>query len=169
MLRDMGPTMTLKYSLLGSAMAYAMLLAAGPGAAKANEQLQQQTSGIKPVLTTANRPGICGADEANCIYLTTRLHLDVGDYLSVDPQTPTGLHSHTSGVNARRARIGVLGKLMADWNYEFVVDFGGSTDGVGLSSIEAAFLSYQGLKPFAFEIGYMEVLWTLDAATSSND
>jgi phosphate-selective porin OprO/OprP len=150
-------------------MAYAMLLAADPGVAQTNEQLQQQTSGIKPVLTTANRPGICSADEANCIYLTSRLHLDIGDYLSVDPQTPTGLHSLTSGVNARRARIGVLGKFMADWNYAFVVDFGGATDGAQLSNIQSALLSYQGLRPFAFEIGYMDVPWSLDFATSSND
>jgi phosphate-selective porin OprO and OprP len=166
----------------GQALAYAMLLAAFPSVAQTNEQLQEQIrelqrqlenlqvapppSGVKAVLTPANRPGICSADDANCIYLTSRLHLDVGDYLSVHPQTPTGLHSLTSGVNARRARIGVLGKFMADWNYAFVADF---TEGPPLSNIQSASLSYQGLRPFAFEIGYMNVLWTLDEATSSND
>ncbi|HEX9591678.1 MAG TPA: porin [Bradyrhizobium sp.] len=126
-------------------------------------------SGVKAVLTPANRPGICSADDANCIYLTGRLHFDVADYLSVHPQTPAGLHSLTSGVNARRARIGVLGKFMADWNYAFVADFGGSADGPQLSNIETASLSYQGLRPFAFEIGYMDVPWALDDATSTND
>src|SRR5713226_7331685 len=55
-------------------------------------------SGVKAVLTPANRPGICSADDANCIYLTGRLHFDVADYLSVHPQTPAGLRSeeHTS-------------------------------------------------------------------------
>jgi len=194
--------MALKYTLLGRALAYAMLLAAAPSVAQTNEQLRQQIrelqrrlqdlqdqieeqsrraqapaaapaspppSGVKAVLTPANAPGICSADDANCIYLTSRLHFDVGNYLSVHPQTPTGPHSLTSGVNARRARIGVLGKFMADWNYAFVADFGGTTDGSQLSNIQLASLSYQGLRPFAFEIGYMTVPWTLDEATSSND
>jgi phosphate-selective porin OprO/OprP len=177
--------MMLKSSLLGGALASAMLLTAARSVAQTNEQLQEQMrelqrqlenlqaapvapppSGVKAVLTPANRPGICSADDANCIYLTSRLHLDVGDYLSVQPQTPTGLHSLTSGVNARRARIGVLGKFMADWNYAFVADF---AEGPPLSNIQTAALSYQGLRPFAFEIGYMNVPWTLDEATSSND
>src|SRR3981081_1232839 len=124
-------TMTLKYTHLGRALAYAMLLSAAPSVAQAEEQSRRAQapaaapvapppSGVKAVLTPDNRPGICSADDANCIYLTSRLHFDVGDYLSVQPQTPTGLHSLTSGVNARRARIGVLGKFMADWNYAFV-------------------------------------------------
>jgi phosphate-selective porin OprO/OprP len=181
----MAKAMTLKYTHLGRALASAMLLSAAPSVAQTNEQLQQQIrelqrqlenqqvapppSGVKAVLTPANAPGICSADDANCIYLTSRLHFDVGDYLSVHPQTPTGLHSLTSGVNARRARIGVLGKFMADWNYALVADFGGTTDGPQLSNIQTALLSYQGLRPFAFEIGYMNVPWTLDEATSSND
>ena len=32
-----------------------------------------------------------------------------------------------SGVNARRARIGVVGKFAGDWNYSLIFDFGGST------------------------------------------
>src|ERR1700730_759620 len=130
-------TMTLKCTLLGRALAYAMLLAAAPRVAQTNEQLQQQIrelqrqlqdlqdqveeqsrraqapaaapvspppSGVKAVLTPANAPGICSADDANCIYLTSRLHLDVGDYLSVHPQTPTAPHRLTNGVNDTRPR-----------------------------------------------------------------
>ena len=41
----------------------------------------------------------------NCIELTSRLHLDFGDYLNVTLQAPSGPHLLTSGVNARRARI----------------------------------------------------------------
>jgi len=94
------------------------------------------------------------------------------------------------GVNARRARIGVIGKLFGDWNYALIYDFAGSSDGfastasvrgasVGflpggaLSGIENAYLSYTGFKPFggklAIEGGYLDVPYTLDEATSSND
>jgi phosphate-selective porin OprO/OprP len=128
---------------------------------------------IKATLSPGNRPGICTADGANCIELTSRLHLDVANYLNVEPQSPTGPHSLTSGINARRARIGVLGKFAEDWHYALVYDFGGNADsgnaGVNASGIEQGWLSYEGLRPFAFEIGYMDVPWTLDGATSTND
>src|SRR6266481_8971284 len=85
-------------------------------------------SGVKVTLSPNNRPGISSADGQNTIELTSRLHFDIGDYLSLHPQTPGGPHSLTSGVNARRARLGVLGKFMGDWSYAFILDFGGSSD-----------------------------------------
>src|SRR5215470_17891693 len=134
------------------------------------------------------RPSICTPDGLNCVAITSRLHFDVGGY-DYSPNT-----SHTSplhlddGVNARRARIGVLGTFMGDWNYALIYDFGGSSDGftstaglascsgckIGLlpggiaSGIENAYLSYQGIKGLAIEGGYMDVMYTLDEATSSN-
>jgi phosphate-selective porin OprO/OprP len=127
-----------------------------------------------------NRPTFCTADGANCISITSRLHLDVGgsDYrANTAAGTPQG---SDAGVNARRARIGILGKFANDWNYALVYDFGGSSDGFGgtlsgggTSGIENAYLSYTGFKPFggnlAIEGGYMDVAYTLDEATSSND
>ena len=95
-----------------------------------------------------------------------------------------------SGVNVRRARIGVVGKFLGDWNYALIYDFGGTSDGfdstasvggnpVGflpggaLSGVENAYLSYTGFKPFggklAVEGGVMDLPYTLDEATSSND
>src|SRR5262249_52377376 len=146
-----------------------------------------------------NRPTFCTADNRNCISLTGRLHFDVGWY-NYRPNTaatiPQGLND---GVNARRARIGVLGKFPDDWNYALIYDFGGSSDGFastgsfgasagpppaggtsigflpggGTSGIENAYLSYTGFKPFggtlAIEGGYMDLLYTLGNAMSSND
>jgi len=86
-----------------------------------------------------------------------------------------------NGVNARRARIGVVGKFLSDWYYALIYDFGGSDGfastasangtpvgflpGGGLSGIESAYLSYRGIKPFggqlAIEGGYMKVPYTL--------
>ena len=130
-----------------------------------------------------NRPTICTADNQNCVSITSRLHLDVGGY-DYRPNTVNGIQGLDNGVNARRARIGVLGKFFGDWNYALVYDFGGSSDGFGgaatgslsgggTSGIENAYLSYTGFKPFggnlAIEGGYMDVNYTLDEATSSND
>jgi phosphate-selective porin OprO and OprP len=137
-----------------------------------------------------NRPTICTADQQNCISLTSRIHFDAGGY-DYRPNTlatvPQGLDD---GVNLRRARIGVLGKFLGDWNYALIYDFGGSSDGfastasvggvpVGflpggaLSGVENAYLSYTGIKPFggtlAIEGGIMDLPFTLGEATSSND
>src|ERR1700722_14486480 len=145
-----------------------------------------------PVLkmSVGNRPSFCTADGLNCIALTSRLHVDVGGY-SYHPNTPAaaGFNPATgaaivsggaptnldNGVNARRARIGVLGTFMGDWNVSLIYDFGGSSDGLPpvsgapTSGLENAYLSYAGFKPFAIEGGYMDIPYTLDEATSSND
>jgi len=137
-----------------------------------------------------NRPTFCTADDQNCIAITSRLHFDAGGYDYRPNSAATVPQRLDDGVNARRARIGVIGKLFGDWNYALIYDFAGSSDGfastasvrgasVGflpggaLSGIENAYLSYTGFKPFggklAIESGYLDVPYTLDEATSSND
>ena len=137
-----------------------------------------------------NRPTICSADGQNCVAITGRMHFDGGGY-DYHPNTAATIPQRLdNGVNVRRARIGVTGKFMNDWNFGLIYDFGGTSDGfastasvggvpVGflpggaLSGIENAYLSYTGLKPFggnlAIEGGIMDVPYTLDEATSSND
>src|SRR5207248_3362553 len=123
------------------------------------------------------------------IAFTSRLHFDVGGY-SYSPNSPaTAVQNLNNGVNARRARIGVLGTFLGDWNYTLIYDFAGSSDGfagtVGstggittallpggiLSGIENAYLSYVGFKPFggqlAIEGGYLDVPYTLNESMSS--
>ncbi|HUK61174.1 MAG TPA: porin [Stellaceae bacterium] len=131
--------------------------------------------------TPGNRFGIESADGNYSIALTGRLHLDTGGYVNYHQAshstTPADLNS---GVNARRARLGVVGKFAGDWNYTFIYDFGGSSDsfnsgvsGFSSSGIEAAYLTYNGLYhgpfPLAFDLGYQDTPFTLDEATSSND
>jgi phosphate-selective porin OprO/OprP len=137
-----------------------------------------------------NRPTICTADDRNCIAITSRVHFDGGGY-DYHPNTAATVPQRLdNGVNVRRARIGVIGKFMEDWNYALIYDFGGASDGFGstasaggvpvgflpggaLSGIENAYLSYTGFKPFggklAIEGGVMDLPYTLDEATSSND
>jgi phosphate-selective porin OprO/OprP len=141
-------------------------------------------------MSPGNRPSICTPDGLNCIAITSRLHFDTGGY-SYHPNTPAaagfnpatgapivagGLPANLdNGANARRARIGVLGTFMGDWNYALIYDFGGASDGfppvsgAPISGIENAYLSYTGFKPLAIEGGYMDLPYTLDEATSSND
>ena len=98
------------------------------------------------------------------------MQFDAGDYLSVHPQQASGPHSLTSGVNARRARLGVTGIFQNDWSYAFILEFGGSTDATPATVINNAYISYNGLRPYAaFDLGYLDVPFTLDEATSSNN
>jgi phosphate-selective porin OprO/OprP len=43
-----------------------------------------------------------------------------------------------SGVNARRARFGVIGTFQSDWVYSLIYDLGGSSDGFSSSTIGCA-------------------------------
>jgi phosphate-selective porin OprO/OprP len=153
------------------------------------------TSGVVVTMPN-NRPTICTADEQNCVAITSRIHWDVGGYDYHPNSAATSPQKLDSGENLRRARIGVIGKFFGDWNYALIYDFGGSSDGfasvastgaapgvggatVGflpggaVSGVENAFLSYTGFKPFggklAIEGGIMDLPYTLDEATSSND
>lgn len=137
-----------------------------------------------------NRPTICTADNLNCVAITGRVHFDAGGYDYHPNSAATVPQRLDDGVNVRRARIGVIGKFLGDWNYALIYDFGGASDGFGgtgsaggtavgflpggaVSGIENAYLSYTGFKPFggklAIEGGVMDLPYTLDEATSSND
>jgi phosphate-selective porin OprO and OprP len=132
------------------------------------------------VQTSGNRFGIESADGQNSIYLTGRLHLDVGHYANYSPASKfASVQDLNSGINARRARLGITGKFLGDWNYTFIYDFGGSSDayppvtGAPASGIENAFITYNGFNkgplPLAFDLGYQDTPFTLDEATSSNN
>ncbi len=158
---------------------------------QAQEQAQQSQAAAKKVaddqakmpkatFSASGRPGFVSADGRNSIELTSRLHFDTADYLRVKRPDTAGLSSGLdSGVNARRARIGVLGKFMGDWNYGLIFDAGGSSDsfpptsGAPSSPIENAFITYNGFYhgdyPVAIDLGYIDVPWTLEEAQSSND
>jgi phosphate-selective porin OprO/OprP len=163
------------------------------GTANANAAYPAKVAVVPPdavVHMPNNRPTICTTDEQNCVSITSRLHFDAGGY-DYRPNTAATVPQRLDdGVNVRRARIGVIGKFMGDWNYALIYDFGGASDGfastasvggvpVGflpggaLSGIENAYLSYTGFKPFggklAIEGGVMDLPYTLDEASSSND
>lgn len=140
--------------------------------------------------------GFSDATGDNTVELFGRLQVDTGGYASYNPAPMTldrkGL---SDGIDLRRARIGVIGTFMSDWHYAFVYDFGNTADSNNLnnalanansstspttsnnflSGIENAFITYNGFYshgqqfPVALDFGIMDVPWTLEEATSSND
>jgi phosphate-selective porin OprO and OprP len=139
--------------------------------------------------------GFADLDEQNTVELTGRLHIDTGGYLNYRPGPGffAGSSQHpalASGINIRRARIGVQGIFLGDWAYGLIYDMGGTTDGFAgayssqtgvvnsggiVSGIENAFITYNGLYkhggpiPVAFDLGVIDVPWTLDEPMGSND
>src|SRR5215475_1941328 len=83
------------------------------------------------VTMPGNRPTICTADNQNCVAITSRIHWDVGGYDYRPNTASTSPQRLDSGENLRRARIGVVGKFLGDWNYALIYDLGGSSDGFG--------------------------------------
>jgi phosphate-selective porin OprO/OprP len=140
--------------------------------------------------------GFSDATGDNTVELFGRLQVDTGGYTGYNPAPMTldrkGL---SDGIDLRRARIGVIGTFMSDWHYAFVYDFGNTADSNNLdnalanansstspttsnnflSGIENAFITYNGFYshgqqfPVAIDFGIMDVPWTLEEATSSND
>jgi phosphate-selective porin OprO and OprP len=137
-------------------------------------------AGVHVLEPSAGRFGIESADGRNAIFLTGRLHLDAGDYLDYTPGSRfAAVQDLNSGVNARRARIGVIARFMRDWDFNLIYDLGGSGDGFPpdpgalASGLENALVTYSGLKnngvPLVFDLGYMDVPFTQEESSSSND
>jgi phosphate-selective porin OprO/OprP len=109
------------------------------------------------------------ADGGYSIGLTGVVQFDAGDYLNFKATNASvGPQELSNGVNARRARIGVVGTAPGGWSFAFVYDAGNSQD-TASKGIETAQLVYGGLKGSAFELGYSNTFFTLDQSTSAND
>ena len=127
--------------------------------------------------TAGNHFGLSSADGKNTVELTGRYQMDFGDYVNYDKASDhTSPNYLNSGVNARRARIGVTGIFGGDWKYWLIYDFGGSSDspnplvpGSGASGIENGYVEYTGFAPFVIDLGYMDTPYSMDEPTGSND
>jgi phosphate-selective porin OprO/OprP len=126
----------------------------------------------KVTQSATNRFALASADGAWTIAPTGRIHMDMGVYLNQKAEGTTGPGTAaggrlTSGVNARRARLGVTGRALNDFAYTFILDAGGAQDSE--AHINEARIFYNGLRNTVFEIGYGSQYFPLDEANSSND
>ena len=122
--------------------------------------------------SATHRFALSSADGAWTIAPTGRINFDAGGYLNQKPRSTTGLGTDaggrlTSGLNVRRARLGVTGKAMGDFTYSLIIDAGGSTDNTTL--LNTALIGYTGIANTVIEFGYMASYFTLDESTSAND
>jgi phosphate-selective porin OprO and OprP len=127
------------------------------------------TFGVPRVIqNSTHRLTLQSGDRQYSIGLTGDIQIDTGDYVSFRPDSrKVGPQDLSSGLNARRARLGIAGTA-GPWGFGLVWDAGNSSDATA-KGIETAQIVYGGLKGAAFEIGYSNTFFTLDQATSSND
>ncbi len=158
-------------------------------------KIEQQIKSLPPaggprlIESPTHQFGFTSTDGQNSVAILARLMFDGADYFHTVPEGgvkgagPGGTAGPLdSGVNARRARLGIGGTLDGDWAYRLIYDFGSSADsvtpgvsGAVTSGVENAYITYNGFYkpnnrvPLAIDLGYLDIPWTMDEASSSND
>ncbi len=146
-----------------------MILAGGPAAAQDSAGARTEPVDVPSIrVSSSNRPTICSSDGRNCISLTSRLHLDFGGYNYRPNTTATTPQDLVGGVIARRAKFGVIGTFLDNWEYSIVFQDVGA-GGASSSILDKAYLTYSGFEPFRIWGGILTVPYSLDRATSSNN
>jgi phosphate-selective porin OprO/OprP len=143
-------------------------------AAKPQAETSAPAAASKPVPrvveSSAHKFSLESADGQHSIAVTGIVQADFGGYLNFTPRsTAVGAQHITSGINTRRGRIGVTGKVFGDWSYAFIYDAGNSQDTTP-KGIQSAQLSYNGFKGVIIDLpGYSSTPFTLEQATSAAD
>ena len=121
------------------------------------------------VQSGASKFSLESSDGQYAVGLTGRVHFDTGAYSFTPDSSVVGTQRLSSGVNARRARIGISGKAAGAWTFQFIYDGGNSQDNAA-GGIQMAQVSYVGFKNVIIDLpGYSEPGYPLETAQSSND
>ena len=127
--------------------------------------INNQLAALPKVGLDNGRLTVASADGRFTLALRALLQYDVGYYAQGKNGTVPDL---SSGTNFRRAQIGIQGTAFRDWSYNLTLDFAGN--GVEKSGyIYAAYLQYDGLKPFGVRIGAYTPPAGLEDQTGSGD
>lgn len=149
---------------------------AAAAAAKQGEEIKNRIADTEKAQKTAvkaslagGRPTISTADGKFTASLRGQLQADYGYYMQSRAATKLSTGTDlSSGVNIRRAQLGLQGKVFGDWSYNFLYDFGGSgTESAG--KILNAYVQYDGLAPFAVRFGAFAPSYSVEDQTASGD
>lgn len=135
------------------------------------ESLQKDISAVGKKVSDAptvsvegGRPRFRTADKAFDMAIRMRVHADYGAWF---PEEDQGIPDLTDGFNIRRAFFGINGTVYNDWAVELTFN-AAPNRGNGIE-LQAANVSYRGIKGWTFDFGVMQPKFTLDDSTSSND
>ena len=141
--------------------------------ARANTPPVIQTPGPAPAAAPASggativagKPSIQSADGRFSANLHAVMQFDAANYWQATPGPITSdfrrgatsadtSHARdlSSGTDFRRARIGVDGKAFGDWDYSFLLDYGGAGE-EDAAHIQELWVQYSGFKPLHARIG----------------
>ena len=142
-------------------------------------RLEAQESSAKlakqdqPNWSIANgRPTITSSDGRFSLALRALAQYDAAYYMQgarAELLPPANGPDLSSGDNFRRVQLGIQGNLFGDWSYNFNYDFGGAGGTETPGHIQAVYIQYDGLKPFAFRIGAFPPSAGLEDNTGSPD
>jgi phosphate-selective porin OprO and OprP len=141
------------------------------------------------ITTVANgRPVWASPDGKNSVTLRGQVQFDAADYLQPTPPGPLATDLRRSGpaVGAtasnvdftharelkdgyllRRARLGVDGQVLGDFQYRILLDFGG-TGVENAGEFYEAWIQYSGFKPFKLKVGEFPPLQGLEDQMSTS-
>jgi phosphate-selective porin OprO/OprP len=135
----------------------------------ANEQAIRDEQHATTISIEKGKPTIASGDGQFSATFHGVMQLDTAQYFQ-DKSLPASVTSGrdlNSGTNFRRGRFGVDGKLFGDWDYNLLLDFGGSgTD--GSTTLHELWIQYSGFKPFKFRVGAFAPNLGLEDAASTN-
>ena len=131
--------------------------------------LKQAPAGSMTTPTLSNgRPAFASSDGRFTANIKAILMLDAGKYFQQDNLSAAVTNRDLSeGTNFRRARLGLDGRLFRDFDYSFILEFGGSGAEDPGRLIEAA-LTYTGIKPLRITAGAFQPNIGLSAAVSTS-
>ncbi len=150
-------------------------------AAQIGDLKAEMSSGLKDVratqaaqtkVTIANgKPQIASADGKFTANLHGVMQFDAAHYFQgTVPAAQVDPHAQNlnSGTNFRRARIGIDGKAFSDFNYNVLLDFGGTAGGEDAGKVQELWVEYTGFHPFRVKVGAFPPLLGLEDANSTN-
>jgi phosphate-selective porin OprO/OprP len=134
----------------------------------ANIQAVRDDQKATTVTIAGGKPTIASGDGKFSASIRGVMQLDTAQYFQDDnPGSAVTGRDLNSGTNFRRGRLGVEGKLFGDFDYNLLLDFGGSgTDGA--TTLHELWIQYSGFKPFKARVGAFAPNVGLEDAASTN-
>lgn len=132
-------------------------------------QLQAPPSGATTIPSLPNgKPAFATADGRFTANVRANVMFDAGKYFQKDnlPAATVG-RDLNDGTNFRRARFGVDGRVFKDFDYSFIMEFGGS-GAENAGQLYEFYIQYTKLKPWKIKLGAFEPKVGLEADVSTS-
>ncbi len=148
--------------LATTTMVSALVIGGSTGAlAQTNKSLDARLKALESQMAKHSIKGKSPLSKAfETAKISGRLHIDSRFY---DENAALG-DTKQDGIDIKRARLGIEGKLSKNFSYKFENDFASNA-----SKIKDAYIAYDGIKNAQFKLGQFKQSFSLEELTSSNN